>query len=305
MLRGQAWLSVVEETCPRARQGWEGAEHPGRGLQSSWGSDPSLLGMGRNSWILEISLVHSNPEMGLKRRLLTWSKPAKSWSSGRHFTLEIAESQLTLQLVPMLVWVLLCPWGGHLHQGSSWTSHVPPGQARPPVYMSHHICVRWLHQAAHKQVVLERCPKRGCNKRRGGRVFLQVWEHEGSHVPRQPGHLEQLSRGLSVCCGPTSPPVHQGEWGAKFCKVHKMPWGTRGFTISGQTVLQWEGVTDAAHGGTRSLDLLLPLAAGRGCWAAGPACQCSRSYHKSVWHRCVGMMQRAFLLTYGFSAPRG
>lgn len=36
-----------------------------------------------------------------------------------------------------------------------------------------------------------------------------------------------------------------------------------------------------------------------------PARQCLRCYCKSAWHWCVGTMQRAFLLTYGFFAPWG
>lgn len=123
-----------------------------------------------------------------------------------------------------LGWALSClsPRGTYLHHFNSWRSHIPPGQAMPPVYMWHHLHVRWLHQVVCKQSVLERCPKRGCDKRREGRVFPQDQEHEWlpcrakPHVLGQLGHQKQASRGQAVCCGPASPPGLQGEWRPRF-----------------------------------------------------------------------------------------
>lgn len=40
-------------------------------------------------WMLGVSLGHSNPEMDFKRQRLSQSRWAKSWSSGRNFTLEM------------------------------------------------------------------------------------------------------------------------------------------------------------------------------------------------------------------------
>lgn len=142
-----------------------------------------------------------------------------------------------------LGWALSCclsPRGAYLHHFNSWMSHIPPGQVMPPVYMWHHLRVRWLHQGVCKQSVLERCPKRGCDKRREGRVFPKDQEHDGRAKPLmlgQLGHQKQPSRGQAMCCSPASPPVLQSGWRPRFYKVHKVENWRRCFTIPGQTVL--------------------------------------------------------------------
>ena len=104
--------TLALQECQEAKQGFlwwrrpaRGQGRVGKGLGSRAGvfgaAGPEIhlsLGVGGNSWILEISLGDSNSEMDLKRQLLSWSEWAKSWSSDQHFTLEMEKAQLTFQL---------------------------------------------------------------------------------------------------------------------------------------------------------------------------------------------------------------
>lgn len=210
--------------------------------------------------------------MDFKRQQLSWSKWAKSWSSGRHFTLEVENGRLGSSSVfwfGLSSHLLQEPPGWSPTQGSSQGSHITPGQVMPPDCIWYCLCVPELHKAVCKQAELGRCQEEGGQGHPAGlggcRAALQ---HRipcaGTARPSGADGLSATVQHLLWCSSRAkygSPPAPE-YWISAGC--HLPP-------VSDQ----WQG---AAHGDTRTGDWLVQEG------LLGPAQQCLCS-HKSAWHQ--------------------